>query len=414
MRHVIRSIYREASDEANDQSRDALARWGLKSEEKKTAAASIFLAQTEPGIGVLNKQLNVDRYLLNTPNGTVDLKTGFLRKHCREDLITQMTACAVDMEADCPRWKKVLLEIMEGDQAMVDYLQRALGYSLTGNAGEHCFFMCHGTGRNGKNTMLDVVRRIMGDYGWLIDPKELMAGRNEHPAAIAQLVGRRFVTTSEVEGDARLAEGLVKRVTGDDELNARFMRQNPFTFPVLFKLWVLCNDKPEIKGTNEGIWSRIRLIPFEHYFPLEARIKNLVDILVDEEGPAIFGWLVKGCREWQQRSGLVEPQKVLDATKTYRGEQDVLEAFLGERCTRYTGDHPLATAVRVKAPELYAQYVDWCKEAGEKNVLTKRRFGSALTGKDHRLEESNGHSYRLGISLKLTQQSARKAGCDDE
>ena len=211
-----------------------------------------------------------------------------------------MTACAVDMEADCPRWKKVLLEIMEGDQAMVDYLQRALGYSLTGNAGEHCLFMCHGTGRNGKNTILDVVRRIMGDYGWLIDPKELMAGRNEHPAAIAQLVGRRFVTTSEVEGDARLAEGLVKRVTGDDELNARFMRQNPFTFPVLFKLWVLCNDKPEIKGTNEGIWSRIRLIPFDHFFPEDKRIKNLVDILVDEEGPAIFGWLVKGCRQWQQ------------------------------------------------------------------------------------------------------------------
>lgn len=192
------------------------------------------------------------------------------------------------------------------------------------------------------------------------------------------------------------------------------MRQNPFTFPVQFKLWVLCNDQPSIKGTNEGIWSRIRLIPFDHFFPEDKRIKDLVDILVAEEGPAILGWLVKGCQQWQQMKGLAEPQKVLAAGKTYRNEQDVLEAFLGEYYHSYTGDHPLATKAKVKATELYAKYVGWCKEAGEKNVLTKRRFGTAVTNKNHPLEHVNGVCWRLGLKLISTQEPTRSTGCDDE
>ena len=412
MRGVIREILREAS-EAPETQVTALACWALESEKKRVFEASISLAQTEPGIAVLNKHLDSDPYLLNTPSGTIDLKTGKLRAHRKEDLITQIAACSVDMEADCPLWKKVILEIMEDDQSMVDYLQRALGYSLTGNTGEHAFFICHGSGRNGKNTILDTVRRILGAYTWLIDPKDLMAGRQEHPTAIAQLVGRRYVVTSEVEDGDRLAEGLVKRMTGDDELNARFMRQNNFTFPILFKVWMLTNPKPEIRGMDEAIWSRIRMIPFNRYFKPEERIKNLGNTLVESEGPAILGWLVKGCLEWQ-RIGLAEPKKVLDATMGYRTGQDVMEAFLSECCNRWQGDHPLATTAREKTRDLYDCYANWCKTSGEKKVLTFRSFGLALTDKNHPAKDSNSVSWRYGIKLKLTQESTRHPGSDDE
>jgi putative DNA primase/helicase len=399
-KETVRNLGREAADTADDKLRTATLRWALKSEEKKVIGAMIELAWSEPDVAIMPDQLDRDPWVLNTPSGTVDLKTGQLRPHRQEDLITKSTSVPFDPRADYALWAKTLSEILADDEEMVAYVRRALGYSLTGVIGEHALFLCHGTGRNGKNTVLDTVAAILGDYATVANPRTfLAAGQNDHLAMIADLMGRRFVPTDEVEEGSQLAESMVKRLTGNKVLKARFMRQNPFEFPVLFKVWMLANCKPEIQGQDEGIWSRIRLIPFEVYFPPERRIKGLSDRLVAEEGPGILRWMVEGCLEWQ-RIGLAEPRKVLEATTEYRSEQNVLMDFLG-RCTHSYLDNPtLRDQAREKFGNLYGKYVSWCKENGEKTILTSRKFGLKLTPLGYRPHEANGVRYRLGLTLR--------------
>jgi P4 family phage/plasmid primase-like protien len=410
---TVRQIGHEAANTADDARRQATLRWALKSEERKVTAAMIELAWSEPGIAILPEKLDADPWLLNTPSGTVNLSTGKLRKHQQDDLITKLTRVPFDPQAECPRWKQVLSEIFKSDPEMVAYVQRALGYSLTGVIGEHALFLCHGTGRNGKNTVLDTVLTILGDYATTANPRTFMAiGQNDHLAMLADLMGRRFVPTDEVEEGQQLAEAMVKRVTGNKMLKARFMHKNPFEFPAQFKIWMLANCKPEIHGQDEGVWSRIRNIPFEVYFPPEKRIKGLSDILVDEEGPGILRWLIEGCMEWQ-RIGLCEPKKVIDATKAYRDEQDAIGSFIGQYCDSFLDDETQRTQNKEKVSALYACYVEWCKESGEKTVLTSRRFGSKLKERGYELHESNGIRYRLGIRLRGVYEGSYDRSDDD-
>lgn len=399
-KETVRALGHEAANTADDKHRRAVLLWALKSEEKKVMGAMIELAWSEPGISIMPDELDREPWLLNTPTGTIDLKTGELRPHRQEDLITKITSVPFDPKADCPKWKKTLREIFADDDAMVAYVQRALGYSLTGVIREHALFLCHGTGRNGKNTVLDTVATILSDYATIANPRTfLTAGQNDHLAMVADLMGRRFVPTDEVDEGEQLAESMVKRLTGNKMLKARFMHKNPFEFPVLFKVWMLANSKPEIQGQDEGIWSRIRLIPFEVYFPPEKRIKGLGDILLAKEGPGILKWLVDGCLEWQ-RIGLAEPDKVLNAVKEYRSEQNVLMDFLGQCVKSYLDNETLREQAKEKFGILYGRYVSWCKDNGEKKILTSRKFGLKLTPLGYKPHESNGVSYRLGLNLK--------------
>jgi putative DNA primase/helicase len=402
---TVRQLGREAAETDDDERRRALLRWAIKSEDRKTISAMIELAWSEPGVALMPDDLDADPWLLNCPNGTVDLRTGDLRPHRQSDLITRLAPVPFDPAAKCSRWETVLGEILEGDSELISFLQRALGYSLTGDVGEHAMFLCHGSGRNGKNTVIDAVQSIVGDYAFASDPRVFLhSGKNEHPAGLASLVGRRLVTTDEVDDGDRLSEGLIKRVTGNPTLNARFMRQNPFEFKVQFKLWMLANHKPEIGGQDEGIWSRVKLIPFEHFFPPEKRIKGLSKILVRDEGPGILAWLVRGCLAWKDGGGLNEPKKVIEATKEYRSEQDVMGDFLDQCCNSFL-DHPtLREQAREKASVLYSRYLEWCKENGEKKVLTNRKFGSELKSRGYQLKPSNGTHFRLGIAVKPDQE----------
>jgi P4 family phage/plasmid primase-like protien len=410
---MVRQLGVEAANEPDDKHRSAILRWALKSEGQKTIGHSVDLAWSEPGIPIMPDALDADPWLLNTPSGTVDLRTGQLRPHCQTDLISKITGVAYDPSADCPRWKGVLLDIFDGDHELVDYVQRAFGYSATGIIGEHALFLCYGTGRNGKSTVLETVLAVLGDYGAVTNPRTfLMIGQNDHLAMLADLAGRRFVPTDEVEEGERLAESMVKRVTGNRVLKARWMHKNPFTFPVQFKIWMLANDKPEIQGQDEGIWSRIRVVPFNHYFPPEKRVKNLVNILVTEEGPGILRWIVDGCLQWQEKKGLAEPAKVADAIASYRSEQDVLIGFLEQETVSYLSNEVLRDQSRAKVGDLYGRYVEWCKNNGEKRVLTSRKFGSRLDARGHHLDESHGIRYRKGIVLK--NETATSSGKDDK
>lgn len=399
-KEVIRELGQQAADTDDDKTRARILRWALKSEERKVLSATIDLAWSEPGMSVAPDQFDRNPWLLNCPNGTIDLKTGALQPHNPSDLISKRCLVPYEPGRPCPRWKNVLDEILGNDAELIGYIQRAFGYSITGIVAEHALFLCHGTGRNGKNTILEAVMEIVNDYGTVTDPRTfLSSGKGDHPAMLADLLGRRFVPTSEVDHGEKLAEGLVKRVTGDKVIKARFMRQNPFEFPVLFKIWMLANHKPDVKGQDEGIWSRIRLIPFDVFIPPEKRIKNLSEILVKEEGPAILGWLVQGCLEWQ-RVGLSEPRKVVDAIKVYRHEQDVIGDFLDNRCESFLNDPILRTEANVRSNELYSSYLDWCKTSGEKASLSARKFGSEMGRRQYALDQKNGVSYRVGLRLK--------------
>lgn len=394
---TVRALGKEAARMTDDTKRTAMLAWALESEKKKSIQAMIDLAWSEPGIAIVPEDLDSDHYLLNCPNGTVDLRTGKLRQHRAEDLITKITSFAYRRDAPRKRWENTLAEILP-ESELVAYVKRAIGYSASGDTGEHALFIPWGTGRNGKNTVLDPVKAVLNDYADGADPKIfLRTGKNEHPTGLAGLFGRRCIVTDEVDEGEQLAEALVKRVTGNPKLNARFICKDYFEFLVTFKLWMPVNHKPDIKGRDEGIWSRIRLIPFDVYFPPDKRIKNLARILVREEGEGILAWIVEGYIEWQ-KDGLKEPEKVIEAVKEYRREQDVVTDFIEQCCKSWLNDLN-RDQIKTKPADLYTAYTAWCKENGEKTVLTSRKFGNEMTAKGYELKPSNSVQYRHGISL---------------
>jgi putative DNA primase/helicase len=218
---------------------------------------------------------------LNVQNGTLDLKTGELLPHRQEDLITKLAPVDYDPAADCPRWEAFLHRVMAENNDLVRFLQRAAGYALTGDVSEHALHFLYGTGRNGKGTFLETFLAILGDYATTVDANLLVAKRNDdHPTGLTDLDGRRFVATQEVEDGRRMAEALVKKLTGGDLIKARRMRENNYEFDPVHKLFLAANHKPEIRGTDEAIWSRIMLVPFEVFIPPVERIRNLKNILV--------------------------------------------------------------------------------------------------------------------------------------
>jgi putative DNA primase/helicase len=403
MKEVVRQLGHEAAEAKDVELRERTYKWAIYSERKKVLQASMDLAFSEEVIAIVAEDMDRDPWLLNCPNGTIDLRTGELRSHRQEDLLSKLASCNYDPDAECPRWKEALGVIFDGDEELIAYVKRALGYSMTGDVSAQSLFLCYGTGRNGKNTVLDTVRSILKDYATVAAPRILLtAGQNDHPAMIADLLGARFVPTSEVDEGERLAESLVKRLTGDSTIKARFMHQNPFEFKITFKLWMAVNSKPEISGTDKGIWSRIKVIPFDTFIPPERRIPNLSDILIREEAPGILAWLVQGCLEWQG-AGLMEPPRVLDAIKNYQSEQDVFGDFLAERVVDHTRNELLRDKARVKADDLYACYMEWCRVNGIKLPLTARKFSLELTKRGFPSRSNNGRNYRYG--MELTQDS---------
>jgi putative DNA primase/helicase len=394
-------LLKEAADTYDYDLREVIVKWSIHSEQRRVIENAIKLAWSENGIGISAADFDTDPWALNCPNGVVDLLTGELRDQKPEDLVTKLTAYPYLPDRACPRWLQFLCDIFQNDEQLIAFVQRALGYSMTGDTSEHCFFFCYGpTGRNGKNTLLEVCAMIMGDYSAVTQPKIMLtSSENDHPTAIADLVGRRFVYTSEMDRGQQLAEAQVKRLTGDRFLKARFMHRDFFEFPVRFKLWLVAQAQPKIRGRDEGIWSRIKVIPFRRFFADKDRVKGLARMLVDEEGPGILAWLVEGAREWH-RIGLSDPPAVTQASKVYRRTQDALSAFLATWCIDHRRNEHLRDRVRVRPSELYARYVEWCKDMGEQEVLSAREFALDLGPMGFPLRSSDGIRYRWGLELR--------------
>jgi putative DNA primase/helicase len=351
------------------------------------------LAQSERLIAITPDDLNRDPFALNCINGTVDLRTGELRQHRREDLLTQLCPTPYIPTAECPKFVEFLRKIMADNPDLIGFIQRALGMSLSGAIRDHVLLVAYGTGQNGKSTLFNAVLDTVGsDYAMKAPLGLLMAKANEqHPCERADLYGKRGVFCNEVDEGQRLSESLVKELTGGDRIRARFMRQDFFEFSPTHHLWLAVNHKPTIRGTDTGIWRRIRLAPFLVSIPEEEQDKRLPEKL-QRERPGILAWMVRGAMEWAEH-GLGEPDEVRMATAAYRGEQDILATFLAERCE-------VNSLFQVKASSLYGDYAKWAEHAGE-YVLSQRRFGQAIGERGFEKHVSNGTWYR-GIGLRDT------------
>lgn len=396
-KNTTRAIYQEAAEARDAEQAKALAKHAVRTQADGRLRAMIELAQSEPEIPVVPEHLDADPWLLCVQNGVIDLRTGHLMEHDRELLITKVAPVSYDPYATCPTWERFLDQIMGGNEALVTFLQRAIGYSLTGNVGERCLFILHGSGRNGKSTLLEAIRALLGDYA-MKTPTDTLLAKNDNgiPNDVARLKGARFVAASESDQGRRMAESLVKSMTGGDTLSARFMRGEWFDFQPEFKLWLGTNHKPVIKGTDKGIWDRIRLIPFEVRIPEAEEDKGLAGKLRNELA-GILAWAVRGCVDWQ-REGLGMPDKVRKATAGYRAEMDILEAFMGERCV-------LHKDARASAKSLYAAYRQWCEANGEKDkdIITQRTFGTSLREKNFVSKHMETGDWWLGIGVRSDQ-----------
>lgn len=349
-----------------------------------------MLAETMHHVPIEPHQMDAHNHMLNTPNGVLHLRTGVLEVHNPDLYLSKMTLCEYTDHADCPRWESFLEDIFGGDQKLIHYIQKAIGYSLTGSTAEQCAFFCYGTGRNGKSTFLDTISGLLGDYAINIQPETIMIRHQAGNGAnsdIARLKGARFVTSVEPSEGMKLNEGLIKQLTGGDKVTARYQYGSEFEFTPEFKLWLGTNHKPIIRGTDTGIWRRVHLIPFTVTIPEDKVDKHLLHHL-RAELPGILRWAVDGCLMWQ-REGLKKPVAVEEAGKEYRAEMDVVAAFLDACCILGDG--------REKTTDLYQSYTKWADENNEYK-MSSRKFAQELLKKFERVK-SNSVYYYKGVIL---------------
>jgi putative DNA primase/helicase len=369
-KQVVRDLYVEAIQESDGRSRKEKEAFALRCEREACIRAALVLAQSD--VAVVPERLNQDRWLLNTITGTIDLRTGRVHSHRRDDRITKLCPTPYDPTASCPAYERFLLRILAQDVELAYYLQRVLGYSLTGTQLEHLLILLIGPGANGKSTLTGTVSHVLGpDYAAQIAPNLLFHSKKDaHPTGVADLYGKRFAVTHEFDAGTRLAEGLIKQITGGDRIKARRMREDFWEFEPTHTLFLCTNTKPVIRGTDHGIWRRIRLIPFRVRIPEEEQDPLLSEKLLSE-APGILTWLVTGAAMWRDM-GLQDPTVVSSATSEYREASDVLGQFLADRCR-------LGEGLSVTSKDLYEAYCAWHKDTLGGDPMTQGALGRGLS-----------------------------------
>ncbi len=360
-------------------------------QSRSSRSKDSMVKESQHRVPITPSQLDTHQSLLNTPNGIINLRTGELMPHDLTRYITKITNTEYTDKIDCPLWEQFLKDIFNGDQELIRYIQKAIGYSLTGSTQEQCIFFCYGDGSNGKSTFIDVIKDMLGDYAANVQSKSLAVKQSSGSSSedIARLHGARFVSSSESNEGERLDESLIKQLTGGDTVTASKKYEHEFEFTPEFKLWMSTNHKPIIRGTDTGIWRRVRLIPFTVHISEDKKDKNLKHKL-KQELPGILHWAVEGCLLWQ-REGLKTPSAITVATAEYRAEMDTIGAFIEDCCSVGPGCSEGAKA-------LFQAYSQWAKENNEYEMKS-RKFGEELAKKFERKRNNQGNIY-IGISVK--------------
>ena len=390
-KQIVRDMYGEACRAESEWEREELEKHAFKCEGLHRRKAMVEALSWEQPVWISPEELDRDIWLLNCGNGTVDLRTGELRPHDRNDYITKIASADYVRDADCPRWKRFLSEVMGGNESLVSFLQRAGGCALTGSTKEQKLFVLHGSGANGKSTFLSTLLNLLGEYGVGARSETFMhrPGR-DMSNDIARLMGSRLVATSEAEKGSRLSENLVKQMTGNDRLTARFLYGEYFDFVPTFKIFMATNHRPTVEGTDDAMWRRIKLIPFEVTIPDGRQDQDLLESL-EEEYSGILNWLVEGCLAWQ-REGLGAPEAVKKATKAYRNEMDVVGRFVADRCETGSG-------LETKSRELFTAFNAWCAQKHER-AGSERLLAFRLRDLGYEKKRRKDAHYWLGIGLR--------------
>ena len=387
-KEAARALYAAASEADNDRAR----KFAFGSENRARLDAALHLSRQELPIADNGEGWDADPFLIGVPNGVVDLRTGELRSGRPDDRVTMCAAVPFNPNAQAPRWRQFLKDVFDDDAKVIEYVRKALGYSATGDMREQVCFLCHGQGANGKSVLHAAVRFALGDYG-ADTPFSTFEqdGRSSIPVDLAALEGKRFVTAAETGEAQRLNEARLKAWTGGDPCTCRFMRQNLFTYQPVGKIWLNVNHRPHVRDGSEGLWRRIRLIPFLREFKGKQDDRELSTKL-RAEAEGILAWLVRGAVEWQ-RSGLQAPDIVQVATAQYREDSDPLGDFLLASCT-IGPDH------QAYGGALYEAYERWADETNTpaSERLSSTSFGTRLTARFRKEKTRRGKLYH-GIRL---------------
>jgi P4 family phage/plasmid primase-like protien len=361
----------------------------IKVASQSTASNALKLTSTDRRVAATAEQWDHDPWSLNTPSGTVDLQTGEVRQHCKQDYITKTTVAGPG--GDCPLWLRFLESITNGGVELQSFLQRLAGYALSGSTSEQALFFLYGTGANGKSVFLSTLSALLGGYAKATPSSSLTAHHSEqHPTEIARLQGVRLVTAIEIEDGARWAESRIKELTGGDRIAARFMRCDFFEFVPQFKLLIAGNHKPAMRNVDEAIRRRLHLIPFSVTIPKEARDPQL-GAKLRSEYPGILAWAIRGCLEWRKQ-GLNPPTVVRQATAEYLSAEDLIGRWIEDRAV-------VAISISTPVAVLYADHRAYCQSQGEVEPSCKR-FVQQLMARGFRQRRTSSAREILGISLR--------------
>ena len=397
---ICEDLKREALQMQDEDLQEAALKFAKRTAGSNAKEAMIKECQHLNDIPASPEDFDAYTDFLNCQNGVINLRNGELMPHDSRLMLSKICNCEYDVKKRKPvRWLQFLDEITNGDKELQEYIQRSIGYSISGSNKEQCAYFLYGMGNNGKSTFLDTIADMLGDYASNAQPDTLMLQSRLGSAGggantdIARLKSARFVTCEEPTEGVRLNEGLLKQLTGGSKVTCRFLYGDEFEYTPEFKIWVATNHKPVVRGTDVGIWRRIKLLPFEVNIPKEKVDKNL-KYKLRQEFPQILAWAVEGCMKWQ-KYGLNEPQSVLDATKDYKQEMDIIACFI-EQCVVID----YSTDDKIPASDLFAVYSKWAKQNNEFGMSAKR-FGMEIIKK---LPERgrNGKGVFYG-KIKLTE-----------
>lgn len=391
---VMRAIFDEAKAEQRNDDAKRLAQHASNSLSHTRITAAIELAKSCVGIPVRAIELDADPYVIGVKNGVIDLRTGLFRVAQPVDLITRCMRVEYAAEATSQTWEVTLNSVFCESQNIVDFFHRAAGYSLTGITSEQCFFFLYGSGANGKSTVLNVMRDVLGGYGMQTSSDVLMTKSNANPSGptpeIARLAGPRFVAANETEEGQRLAESMVKQLTGGDAITARVLHGDTFDFVPVFKLWLAGNHRPVIRGDDHGIWRRMVMIGFDKKYSGAEQNKHLPELL-RKEYSGILNWLIAGCLAWQKR-GLDRPPEIVRQVDAYRSDMDLMQHWLDEACLIEQGQ-------QIRAADIYTSYKNWSIHNGHR-CISNQKFAQKLKDRGFNKAHDRNGTYYTGIALR--------------
>lgn len=398
---ICDDIKKEAYQEQDEKTQVDLFKWASRTASSRGKEAMIKECQHLHGIPASPDDFDSYSEYINCQNGIVNLRTGELLPHDSNFLMSKICHAEYDVEGKKPKmWLKFLSDVTNGNKELQEYIQRSVGYSITGSNREQCAYFLYGMGNNGKSTFLDTLADLLGGYASNAQPETIMMRKWSDGGAmsdIARLKSARFVTSEEPTEGVRLNEGLLKQLTGGSKITCRFLYADEFEYTPEFKIWIATNHKPVIRGTDFGIWRRIKLIPFEVNIPEEKVDKNL-KYKLRAEFPQILRWAVEGCKKWL-KYGISEPECVQMAVKEYKHEMDLLAGFI-DQCVviDYTCEE------KMNASDLFKVYIQWAKDNNEFEMSSKKFFSEMGKKLPEKGRNAKGIYYKY---IRLTEAAPK-------